>query len=61
MAADREAQIRADLAAATLKVDAAQAELAAERVRAAVAAEEAKGLREALTEARRPFWQRWIG
>lgn len=36
-------------------------ELAAERLRAAVAVEEAKGLREALAEARRPFWKRWLG
>lgn len=36
-------------------------ELAAERLRAAVAGEEAKGLREALAEARRPFWRRWMG
>jgi hypothetical protein len=36
-------------------------ELAAERVRAAVTAEEAKGLREALKEARRPVWRRWLG
>jgi hypothetical protein len=36
-------------------------ELAAERLRATVAAEEAKGLREALAEARRPFWKRWLG
>lgn len=36
-------------------------ELAAERLRAAVAAEEAKGLREALAEARRPLWKRWLG
>lgn len=37
------------------------AELATERIRAAVASEEAKGLREALAEARRPFWRRWLG
>lgn len=36
-------------------------ELAAERLRAAVAVEEAKGLREALAEARRPFWRRLLG
>ncbi len=30
------------------------------RVRAAQAEAEARGLREALTEARRPFWRRWL-
>jgi hypothetical protein len=29
-------------------------------IRAAAAEAEAKGLREALAEARRPFWRRWI-
>jgi hypothetical protein len=29
-------------------------------VRVAVAETEAKGLREALEEARRPFWRRWL-
>jgi len=31
------------------------------RVRAAAAEGEAKGLREALAEAKRPFWRRWLG
>jgi hypothetical protein len=30
-------------------------------IRAAAAEAEAKGLREALAEVRRPFWRRWIG
>ena len=42
---------------------AAQAEREREeaRSRAAAAEGEAKGLREALAEARRPFWRRWLG
>ncbi len=42
---------------------AAQAEREREeaRVRAAAAEGEAKGLRDALAEARRPFWRRWLG
>ncbi len=31
------------------------------RIRAAAAEGEAKGLRLALEEARRPFWRRWLG
>ncbi len=31
------------------------------RIRAATAEGEAKGLRLALAEARRPFWRRWLG
>lgn len=30
-------------------------------IRAAASEAEVKGLREALAEARRPFWRRWIG
>ena len=37
------------------------AELAAARERATVAEAEGRGLREALAEARRPFWRRWLG
>ncbi|MDP9373252.1 MAG: hypothetical protein M3Q65_12525 [Chloroflexota bacterium] len=39
----------------------AEAEREAAKVAAAAAEGEAKGLREALTEARRPFWRRWLG
>ena len=48
--------------------DAAATDIARERdraenalIRAAASEAEVKGLREALTEARRPFWRRWIG
>ena len=41
---------------------AAQAEREREEARIRAAAEgEARGLREALAEARRPFWRRWLG
>jgi hypothetical protein len=57
---------RADRAEAEREV--ARAEAARERdraenalIRGASAEGEAKGLREALAEARRPFWRRWIG
>ena len=39
----------------------AREELADLAVRVAAAESEARGLREALTEARRPFWRRWLG
>lgn len=59
-------QMRAEKAEA--RADAVQAEAAKLReegaalaVRVAVAETEAKGLREALEEARRPFWRRWLG
>lgn len=35
--------------------------LSAVTAEARTVAEEAKGLREALAEARRPFWKRWLG
>jgi hypothetical protein len=41
--------------------DAARAEREAAKVAAAAAEGEAKGLRLALEEARRPFWRRWLG
>jgi hypothetical protein len=41
--------------------DAARAEREAAKVAAASAEGEAKGLRLALEEARRPFWRRWLG
>ena len=40
--------------------DAARAEREAAKVAAASAEGEAKGLRLALDEARRPFWRRWL-
>jgi hypothetical protein len=50
---------RADRAEA--ERDAARVEREATKVAAATAEGEAKGLREALAEARRPFWRRWLG
>jgi chromosome segregation ATPase len=50
---------RADRAEA--ERDAARAEREAAKVAAASAEGEAKGLRLALEEARRPFWRRWLG
>ncbi len=41
--------------------DVARAEREAAKVAAAAAEGEAKGLRLALEEARRPFWRRWLG
>ncbi len=41
--------------------DAARAEREAAKVAAASAEGEAKGLRLAVEEARRPFWRRWLG
>ena len=41
--------------------NAARVEREAAKVSAASAEGEAKGLRLALEEARRPFWRRWIG
>jgi hypothetical protein len=61
---------RAEVEAVTLRdalvqerarADAAAAEREQARVQAAAAAGEAKGLRLALEEARRPFWRRWLG
>ncbi len=52
---------RDDAAAARVLADQRAADLTAALVRAATAEGEAKGLREALTEARRPAWRRWLG
>ncbi len=41
--------------------DAARSEREAAKVAAALAEGEARGLRLALEEARRPFWRRWLG
>ncbi len=41
--------------------DMARAKREAAKVAAAAAEGEAKGLRLALAEARRPFWRRWLG
>jgi chromosome segregation ATPase len=69
-AAERARADRAEAEAATERARAAQAEREREaaRIAAAAAEGEAKGLqvavaelREALAEARRPFWRRWIG
>jgi chromosome segregation ATPase len=42
------------------RADSAEREREEARIRAAAAEAEDKGLREALAEARRPFWRRWI-
>jgi hypothetical protein len=74
-ATTREEQLRGELQAVEAWVDKVREEAEAERARAAeaererevariaaAAAEgEVKGLREALAEARRPAWRRWIG
>jgi hypothetical protein len=52
-------QERADKA--ETRADRAEREREAAKVAAALAEGEVKGLREALAEARRPFWRRWIG
>ncbi len=48
-------------AALAAERDAARAEREAAKVAAATVEGEAKGLRLALEEARRPFWRRWLG
>jgi hypothetical protein len=65
--ADRDHE-RAERQAAETARDAAAADIARDRdrsenalIRAAASEAEVKGLREALEEARRPFWRRWIG
>jgi hypothetical protein len=62
------AERRAERQAATAERDAAATDIARERdraegalIRAAASEAEVKGLREALEEARRPFWRRWLG
>jgi hypothetical protein len=59
-----EAQVAAERARAgqvEADRDAARAEATRAQVTAASAEGEVKGLREALAEARRPFWRRWMG
>jgi hypothetical protein len=62
-AALRETLERERKASDQLQVDAARERDRAEGalIRAAAAEAEGKALREALEEARRPFWRRWIG
>lgn len=52
---------RAETAAERARAVQAEREREAARVAAAEAAGEARGLREALAEARRPWWRRWMG
>jgi chromosome segregation ATPase len=61
--AERTRGERAEAEAAAERTRAAQAEREREaaKVTAAEAVGEVRGLREALAEARRPFWRRWIG
>jgi hypothetical protein len=54
-------ELRQELEATAAELRAKLAEATDARVRAAAAEAEGKGLREALAEARRPFWRRWIG
>jgi hypothetical protein len=65
---ERRARAEGDAAAARAERDTATADTARERdraegalIRASAFEAEVKGLREALEEARRPFWRRWIG
>ncbi len=58
---ERADRAEARVAAERGRVEAAEREREDARVRAAAAEAEGKGLREALAEARRPFWRRWIG
>ncbi len=58
--AEREAA-RAEAAAERARAVQAEREREAAKVAAAAAEGEAKGLRLALEEARRPFWRRWLG
>ena len=58
--AKREAA-RDDASAERARAAQAEREREEARIRAAAAEGEAKGLREALAEARRPFWRRWLG
>lgn len=57
----REAEARTDADQVRRERDTARQEREDARVRAASAEGEAKALREALADARRPFWQRWFG
>lgn len=58
--ADRDTA-RAETAAERTRTVQAEREREAARVQAAEAAGEVRGLREALAEARRPWWRRWAG
>ena len=58
--AERDAA-RAEASAERARAAQAEREREEARIRAAAAEGEAKGLREALAEARRPFWRRWLG
>jgi hypothetical protein len=53
--------LREQVASERARAAKAEAEREAAKVAAASAAGEAKGLRLALEEARRPFWRRWLG
>ena len=57
----RETQARAEVREIRREYDKAREEREEARVRAASAEGEARALREALVEARRPGWRRWIG
>ncbi len=52
---------RTEAAAERARAAQAEREREAAKVAAAAAEGEAKGLRLALEEARRPFWRRWLG
>ncbi len=58
---DRADQAEARAGQAEAEREAARAEREAAKVAAASTEGEAKGLRLALEEARRPFWRRWMG
>ncbi len=58
---DRADQAEARAGRVEAERDAARTEREAAKVAAAAAEGEAKGLRLALEEARRPFWRRWLG
>lgn len=55
------ATVRERMESGRQRADRDEAEREAARIAAAAAEGEAKGLRLALDEARRPFWRRWIG
>jgi hypothetical protein len=61
LAEKAQAELAAERDAARATATTAMLEASEARLRAAVAETEAKALREALEEARRPFWRRWIG
>ena len=61
MSPDKRDAARAEAAAERTRAAQAEREREAAKVAAAAAEGEAKGLREVLAEARRPFWRRWLG